>query len=145
MTLVDQRVKSVGSVGRRFLEFCAAPHGDTSKAATRVYFGRGWHGLGQIGIDHQELRRFIRQAHDAGIEVYSNTQGYRRWATPTGQSQAVQIIDHVLRFSTKSPSGSARTMHPPSPQSAWASVSRISTGKSVWGGPNVSAIATHLS
>ena len=84
-----------------FFAFCKAPHGDSSKPIRRIYLSAGWHGFDQISVDDQKLRSFIREVHDAGMEIY-NLQGYHRWATPSGQDAAVRIIDNVLGFNRNS-------------------------------------------
>jgi len=84
-----------------FFAFCKAPHGDRSKPVNRIYLSAGWHGFDQISVDDQKLRAFIREVHDAGMEIY-NLQGYHRWATPSGQDAAVRIIDNVLAFNRDS-------------------------------------------
>ena len=80
-----------------FLTFCKAPHGDSSKKISRVYFNGGWHGFEKISQDDKELRSLIKECHNAGIEIY-NTQGYHGWADEGGKGSADAIIENLIRF-----------------------------------------------
>ncbi len=59
-------------------DFCDAPHGDTSRAITRIYLAPGWHGENSFCENENDVASFIFAARQRGIEVYYSG-GFYTW------------------------------------------------------------------
>lgn len=79
-----------------FFAFCAAPHGDSSKAITAIYLSAREH---LIGNDTQraQLREFLVYAHNHGLRV-EYLAGDPGWATPSHRANGEERCDAFVEF-----------------------------------------------
>jgi len=88
-----------------FFDFCANPHGDSSKAITTIYLSGAAPGKDLVKDYQTELRAFMADAHSRGLKIEC-LEGYKYWATPEyrsdGQVRCQEIIDYNVACSSDS-------------------------------------------
>jgi hypothetical protein len=80
-----------------FFTFCAAPHGDATKAITTVYLSGSVYDLDLVVDNAATLRNFLVAAHDEGLKVEC-LEGDKSWATPEGRSTGETRVDQIIAF-----------------------------------------------
>ena len=79
--------------------FCAAPHGNSSRAITRIYLALGWHGETKSCANETDLENFIAAAHTHNIDVYY-AGGASSWIVKQNGNDAygTHFIDMILSY-----------------------------------------------
>jgi len=80
-----------------FFNFCAAPHGDGTKAITTIYLSGNAAGKDLVVNYASQLRNFLSAAHSRGLKVEC-LQGDKYWATPDYRANGEARCDAIINF-----------------------------------------------